>query len=173
MAKKLTIHGDGSSKRSYLHIDDVAAAFECILHKGQDGSVFNIGTNKEYTVLDTVRKILEVLKPGADMEDYITRVRDRNFNDARYYLDLSKLDALGWKQQVFFDQGLKSTIDWYMKHGRGFWTDSELLRVLVAHPTHAGGGDVLADDEEAIDVVYNSPKRRARSQPAGVLPMLE
>lgn len=35
--KKLTVHGDGASKRSYLHVKDVAAAFDIVLHKGVTG----------------------------------------------------------------------------------------------------------------------------------------
>jgi dTDP-D-glucose 4,6-dehydratase len=36
--KDLPIHGDGSSVRSYLYVEDVAEAFDCVLHKGVTGA---------------------------------------------------------------------------------------------------------------------------------------
>ncbi len=38
------MHGDGLSVRSYLFVEDVAEAFECVLCKGEVGQVYNIGT---------------------------------------------------------------------------------------------------------------------------------
>ena len=46
------MHGDGVSKRSYLHVKDVAAAFDIVLHKGVTGSTYNIGTAEEHAVID-------------------------------------------------------------------------------------------------------------------------
>ena len=48
----LPIHGDGDSVRSYLYVEDVARAFDAVLHKGVTGEVYNIGTDKERTVMD-------------------------------------------------------------------------------------------------------------------------
>ena len=54
----LPVHGDGGATRSYLFVEDVAEAFETVLLKGKIGETYNIGTQKERTVLDvaTVRK---------------------------------------------------------------------------------------------------------------------
>jgi dTDP-D-glucose 4,6-dehydratase len=38
--------------RSYLFVEDVAEAFDMVLHKGELGEVYNIGTEKERSVLD-------------------------------------------------------------------------------------------------------------------------
>ena len=50
--KKVTIQGDGSNVRAFLHASDVAGALECILEKGEIGEIYNIGSDedKEYTV---------------------------------------------------------------------------------------------------------------------------
>jgi hypothetical protein len=40
---------------SYLYVEDVAEAFDCVLHKGTTGEVYNIGTEKERTVLEVRR----------------------------------------------------------------------------------------------------------------------
>ena len=54
----LPVHGDGGATRSYLFVEDVAEAFETVLLKGKIGETYNIGTQKERTVLDvaTVRE---------------------------------------------------------------------------------------------------------------------
>ena len=68
------------STRSYLYVEDVAAAFETILVKGRVGETYNIGTQKERTVLDVAHDIASVFNLPADN---ITHVRDRAFNDQR------------------------------------------------------------------------------------------
>ncbi|KAG5387824.1 hypothetical protein IGI04_029365, partial [Brassica rapa subsp. trilocularis] len=45
--KPLPIHGDGSNVRSYFYYEDVAEAFEVVLHKGEVGHIYNIGTKRE------------------------------------------------------------------------------------------------------------------------------
>ena len=68
----------GIATRSYLYVEDVAEAFACVLHKGVVGEVYNIGTQKERTVLDVAQDIAKVFKLP---ESKIVHVRDRAFND--------------------------------------------------------------------------------------------
>ncbi|MBA0612028.1 hypothetical protein Godav_012673, partial [Gossypium davidsonii] len=49
--------GDGSNVRSYLHCEDVAETFEVILHKGELGHVYNVGTKKERRGIDVAKDI--------------------------------------------------------------------------------------------------------------------
>lgn len=50
----------------------------------------------------------------------------------RYHIDSSKLNALGWKPQTPFDEGLKETIEWYRNNPNN-WDNIE--NALVAHPS--------------------------------------
>jgi len=132
--KKLTVHGEGASKRSYLHVKDVAAAFDIVLHKGVTGSTYNIGTAEEHSVIEIVKQIIKLMKPDVEPDKMIEYVRNRPFNDMRYFLDLKQLETLGWKETVKFDEGLKQTVDWFSVHGAAFWDTCDLDTVLVAHP---------------------------------------
>ena len=130
---KIPIHGDGLATRSYMHVSDAASAFDAILHKGETKGVYNIGAHEERTVLSVAEDIGKSL--GKDISQTITHVMDRKFNDRRYFIDCSKLLALGWTQQVSWEDGLKETIEWYTKNDdqSGYW--GNLSGALVAHPT--------------------------------------
>ena len=52
----LPIHGDGRATRSYLHVDDVVAAYDVVLHRGTVGQTYNIGTQRERGVLDGAQR---------------------------------------------------------------------------------------------------------------------
>lgn len=53
--KKIPVHGDGASLRSYMHVHDAATAFDHILHKGEDNNIYNIGSHEERTVLSVAK----------------------------------------------------------------------------------------------------------------------
>eukprot|EP01102_Stenamoeba_stenopodia_P011959 TRINITY_DN3716_c0_g3_i2.p1 TRINITY_DN3716_c0_g3~~TRINITY_DN3716_c0_g3_i2.p1 ORF type:complete len:352 (+),score=84.07 TRINITY_DN3716_c0_g3_i2:64-1056(+) len=89
------IHGDGSHTRNFLYVEDVARAFDVIVHKGQVGNTYNIGTNFEISNLGVARDLLKTLNMAEKESEMITNVVDRLFNDRRYFIDSAKLDALG------------------------------------------------------------------------------
>jgi UDP-glucose 4,6-dehydratase len=72
------VHGDGEAVRSYLYVEDVAAAFETVLHKGLLGEVYNIGTQIERSVLSVAS---DICKYFGLPEGKVLHVRDRAFND--------------------------------------------------------------------------------------------
>jgi dTDP-glucose 4,6-dehydratase len=114
--QKCTIHGEGTSKRNFIHVSDTARAIETILLHGKIGEIYNIGTNNEYTVKEIASLLVKKMKPNDKLEDWITYTKDRNFNDHRYNVKASKLLQLGWTEQTKFDEGINSTIEWYLKH---------------------------------------------------------
>lgn len=127
--QSLPIHGDGSNVRSYLYCEDVAEAFEVILHKGEVGHVYNIGTKKERRVIDVAKDICRLFSMDADAS--IKFVENRPFNDQRYFLDDEKLKNLGWSERTTWEEGLKKTIEWYTKNP-DWWGD--VSGALLPHP---------------------------------------
>ena len=63
------------------YVEDVARAFDKILHKGTVGEVYNIGTNKERTVNSVAEAICKFF--GKEPSKTIVHVEDRAFNDQR------------------------------------------------------------------------------------------
>lgn len=140
--ERLPIHGDGTNVRSYLYSDDVAEAFDVILHKGVIGHVYNIGTKKERRVLDVVEDVCKLF--GRSSKEAIEFVHDRPFNDKRYFLDDQKLKQLGWKESTPWEEGLKRTLEWYTKHS-DWWGDVAAAlhphpKISITMPFHDYGG---------------------------------
>eukprot|EP00912_Choanoflagellata_sp_UC4_P000789 UC4_evm5s494 len=127
--KKFTVHGDGSQQRSYMYVEDVASAFCAILHKGKTGEIYNIGTLHERTVMSVANDIAKIF--GLDPQKQIVKVRDRLFNDARYFMSNKKLLSLGWKEETSWEEGLKMTADWYAAN-KNHWPNLDVA--LSAHP---------------------------------------
>lgn len=145
----LPVHGSGESTRSFIHIDDAAAAYDLILHKGVTGETYNIGSRRERSVLDVARDIRRVFDEGLwdslplegresllkDVEQCVQFVEDRRFNDRRYFIDDKKLKALGWEEEVDWEVGLKLTVCWYLHTElTDYWEKRDIEAALQAHP---------------------------------------
>ena len=107
--KKVTIQGNGSSVRAFLHAYDTAKAFECILENGKVGEIYNIGCDEgmEYSVMEIAKILIKMIKGTDDYEEWIEYVEDRPFNDQRYYISNQKVKNLGWNIEIDLMDGLK------------------------------------------------------------------
>ncbi|KXX74956.1 dTDP-D-glucose 4,6-dehydratase [Madurella mycetomatis] len=163
--KPVVLHGDGSPTRRYLYAGDAADAFDTILHKGQLGHIYNVGSHDEISNLTLCRKLLaemDIVPPprgegGEDGEKeereaafgrWVKYTHDRPFNDHRYAVDATKLRKLGWEQKTSFEQGLRVTVEWYRRFGERWWGD--ISKVLSPFPVVAGR-EVIEDDEPISD----------------------
>jgi len=115
--EKVTIQGDGSAVRAFLHVSDTVSAFETILEKGIVGEIYNIGCdeNMEYSVLDVAKILIKMMKKTENYETWITHVEDRPFNDQRYYISNQKIKDLGWSIHMDFMRGLTELVNEYYK----------------------------------------------------------
>lgn len=111
----VTIQGDGSNVRAFLHVNDVCSALKLILEKGEIGEIYNIGSDdhQEYTVLEIAYKLInKIIKPNAlEYEKWIKNIEDRPFNDKRYYISNQKVKDLGWTIKIDFEKGLDNLIE--------------------------------------------------------------
>lgn len=112
---KCTIHGNGSNQRAYIFVDDVVSAVECVLIDGEIGEIYNIGSQDELSVLELAEKLIDKIH-GSNFEERVEFIKDRPYNDKRYYVCDEKLKKLGWTQKVDINSGLNKTIDWYKQN---------------------------------------------------------
>ncbi len=112
--EKVPVYGDGLNVRDWLYVYDHCEAIDVVLHKGKDGGIYNIGGNNEKTNMEITKIVLAGMKKD---ESSIKYVEDRLGHDKRYAIDSSKMkNELGWEPKVNFEDGIKMTIDWYLKN---------------------------------------------------------
>lgn len=109
----LPLYGDGLQVRDYQYVLDHCEAIDIVLHRGDIGEVYNIGTGTEMHNIDMTRLILELLgKP----ESLIQPVRDRPGHDRRYALDVTKICSLGWEPAHSCEEAIEKTVRWYVEN---------------------------------------------------------
>lgn len=115
---ELPVYGDGLNVRDWIHVKDHCAAIDLVVHKGEDGNIYNIGASNERANIEIVKLVLEILgKP----ESLIRYVKDRPGHDRRYAIDSGKItEKLGYKPGVDFTGGMRETVEWYVKN-KGWW----------------------------------------------------
>jgi dTDP-glucose 4,6-dehydratase len=112
--KKMTIHGNGSSKRYYLSVEDFCEGIIKIIIKGRPGEIYNISSERYYNILKIVKLISNYLE--INFKKNITFIKDRPFNDKIYKINSNKLKKLGWKPTKKLDKELPKLCDWYKKN---------------------------------------------------------
>ncbi len=109
----LPLYGDGLQVRDYQYVGDHCEAIDIVLHKGEIGGIYNIGTGTEMRNIDMTRLILKLLdKP----EDLIQPVRDRPGHDRRYALDVTEICGLGWEPAHTCEEAVEATVRWYVEN---------------------------------------------------------
>ena len=112
--KALPIYGKGENIRDWLYVEDHCVAIDRILEDGKIGQVYNVGGHNEKQNLEVVKLILKILGKS---ESLIQFVADRPGHDLRYAIDPAKMQKeLSWFPKTSFEEGLRSTIDWYLDH---------------------------------------------------------
>ena len=130
----LPIYGDGLNVRDWLHVEDHCRALELVLRGGAGGETYAIGGNSERTnrqVVDALCGLLDAafatdsslaqryadapMASGRSARTLVTFVKDRPGHDRRYAIDARKAHTeLGYRPQRAFEQGLASTVAWYL-----------------------------------------------------------
>ena len=137
--EKITIHGKGDSIRNFLHVSQLAKAFELILFEGKIGEIYNIGTDYNISVKELSKlifeKLQEIIKENPDLfteeqigyilknkfENIVMFIEDRPFNDAIYKINFDKIKELGWiNNSKSFEEELYDIILWYCEN-TNYW----------------------------------------------------
>ncbi len=119
-SKPLPVYGEGLNVRDWLFVIDHARAIDTIFSKGKVGETYNIGGHNEWTNIDLVHLLCDVMdeklgREKGDSRKLITYVKDRAGHDLRYAIDATKLkNDLGWEPSLQFEEGLRQTVDWFL-----------------------------------------------------------
>ncbi len=102
----LTMHGDGSQNRTFCYVDDSIRGLELVMEKGVSGEAYNIGGVTTTTVREFADLVLELTGSKSPIQSTERPSHDHSGRTP----DLSKITALGWKQEVSLKDGLALTI---------------------------------------------------------------
>lgn len=109
----LPLYGDGKNVRDWLYVLDNCEAIDVVLHRGENGEIYNIGGGHEMQNIQITHLILKHLgKP----ESLIKPVADRLGHDRRYSVDIKKMEKLGWEPKHRFEEAMTETINWYLEN---------------------------------------------------------
>lgn len=109
----LPVYGDGRQMREYQYVEDHCEAIDLVLHQGEIGEIYNIGTGIEMENMRMIEILLDTLQRPRDL---IRHVADRPGHDRRYSLDISKITALGWRPRRSPEEAIAKTARWYAEN---------------------------------------------------------
>ena len=109
--RPIPVYGDGLQVRDWIHVTDNCRALLAVLEHGRSGETYHMGGGGPLANIDVLKLLLKILdKP----ESLLTTVTDRLGHDRRYAVDFSQTtEELGWRPEISFEEGLRSTVDWY------------------------------------------------------------
>jgi dTDP-glucose 4,6-dehydratase len=133
--KKIQLYTDangvpGPNIRDWLYVEDHCAAIEAIILKGRIGETYCVGGNCEVTNSELIRRMLPIMSEVTGkkfaFESHVDFVKDRPGHDRRYAMATEKIEKeLGWKPAHTFEDGLRSTIKWYLSEEGKAWLQSQ------------------------------------------------
>jgi dTDP-glucose 4,6-dehydratase len=130
LRREICVHGDGSSKRNYLHVEDAVRALDSVMHSGIPGEIYNIASRDSCSVMQLLQDISTALGV-VQKEVNFTHVADRHFNDVRLCASEKKIsNSLGWEQKISLREGLRRTAAWYKEHAIETWGRDRIQKQL-------------------------------------------
>ena len=112
--KTVTLWGNGSAKREFLHVDDLAdACFTCMKDYNSPEPI-NVGTGEDVSIKD----LAELISDTVEYNGIINWDTSKPNGTPRKVLNVDKIKALGWEPQINLKEGIKSTYEWYKDYAR-------------------------------------------------------
>ena len=108
-ADSVTLWGTGTPKREFLHVQDLAKAILIAVESYDSSQHLNIGTGVDITI----KVLAEKIAAAAGFAGEILWDSTKPDGTLRKVMDVSKVQALGWKSSITLDDGIGSTMAWY------------------------------------------------------------
>jgi GDP-L-fucose synthase len=109
--KSVTLWGDGSVMREFLHVDDLAEACYVCMQQYNESEHINVGTGEDVTIKQLAETISEVVGFMGDIEWDTTKPN----GTPRKVLNVDRIKSLGWSPKIGLKLGIRETYEWYKK----------------------------------------------------------
>jgi len=106
------VWGTGRPKRELLHVDDLADACLFLMDGYEGVQHINVGTGIDLSIRELAETVRDVVYPEGEL------VFDSSKPDGapRKLLDVSRINALGWKASIGLREGIESTYAWFLEN---------------------------------------------------------
>ena len=104
--------GDGSPKREFLHVDDLAEACVKCMYDYDDEEPINVGTGEDVTIKELAETIVDVV----GYKNYYEWDTSKPNGTPRKVLNVDKMKSLGWEPKIGLREGIESTYAWYKEN---------------------------------------------------------
>ncbi|MCZ2099660.1 MAG: GDP-L-fucose synthase [Anaerolineae bacterium] len=108
----VAIWGTGTPRREFLHVDDLADAAVFLMQNYSDEQFLNVGTGTDLTILELARLVAQVV----DYRGSIVTDPSRPDGTPRKLLDVSRLQAMGWRARIGLREGVAGAYAWYLEN---------------------------------------------------------
>jgi GDP-L-fucose synthase len=110
--KRVVAWGTGAPRREFLHVSDLADAIVLLLEQYDDESIINVGCGQDVTIRELCETVMEVTGYTGKLEF------DAGQPDGtpQKLLDVSKINALGWRPKIELRSGIEQVYRWYCEH---------------------------------------------------------
>ena len=109
---EVELWGDGTPKREFLHVDDLAEACVKCMQDYDEPEPINVGTGEDVTIKELAETI-------ADVVGYKNNIKwntDKPNGTPRKVLNVDKIKSLGWEPKITLREGIESTYTWYKEN---------------------------------------------------------
>ena len=104
------VWGSGTPRREFLHVDDLADACVFLMEHYSGEQHINIGSGVDLSIAVLADTVRQVVYPEAEIAFDATKPD----GSPRKLLDVSRLNALGWKSTIELPQGIRSAYEWFL-----------------------------------------------------------
>ncbi|MCX6730648.1 MAG: GDP-L-fucose synthase [Candidatus Roizmanbacteria bacterium] len=109
---EVTLWGNGSPFREFLHVDDMADACVFLMEKYNSREIINIGTGKDLKI----RELAQLVKKITGYKGKILWDATKPNGTPKKQLDVSRLFALGWKPTIKLEEGIEREYKWFVEN---------------------------------------------------------
>lgn len=114
--ENITIYGDGSQTRTFCYVDDnIEASINAIGLESAINEVYNIGSDKETSVLQLAEKIIELVGSKSKIK-HLPALEEGDMTRRKPSNAKMVNELLSGRQLLSLDEGLKRTIDNFKVH---------------------------------------------------------
>ena len=108
----VTLWGDGSAMREFLHVDDLAEACYVCMQNYNESEHVNVGTGEDVTIKKLAETIADIVGHTGEIKWDTSKPN----GTLRKVLNVNKIKKLKWTPKIKLESGIYETCEWYKKN---------------------------------------------------------